>query len=237
VNIPSSPGDDHSISQTWLLNWQKPLLQTLEAGWTVDHSLNGDGYPHLFTYYTTNGYTSDGNGKGGYNRLQSGWVQYHPSIYPGIRINGISTQGGTQYEFGIKYQLYQGNWWFGFNNVENGPWIWLGYYPASLFNGGLGNIVNQVQFGGEVYSALANTCSTTDQMGSGRHAAAGWSHACYQRLMQVQTNTGGTMANFNGFSFVDASSASCGLSKYTGSWFMNSGTTWGSYQYFGGPAA
>jgi len=97
--------------------------------------------------------------------------------------------------------------------------------------------VNQVQFGGEVYSALADTCSTTDQMGSGRHAADGWTHACYQRLMEVQTNTAGTMANFNGFSFVDTATATCALSKYTGSWFMNSGTTWGSYQYFGGPAA
>ena len=32
-------------------------LQSLEAGWTVDNSLNGDWIPHLFTYYTTNGST------------------------------------------------------------------------------------------------------------------------------------------------------------------------------------
>ena len=29
IDIPSSPGDDHSISQTWLQNYQKYELQSL----------------------------------------------------------------------------------------------------------------------------------------------------------------------------------------------------------------
>jgi len=237
VDIPSSPGDDHSISQTWLQNYQKPELQSIEAGLTVDKSLNGDLYNHLFIYYTTNGYTKDGNNIGGYNRLDKGWIQYNSAIYPGIRINGSSTQGAsTQLEIGIKYQLYQGNWWFGFNNNESGPWIWLGYYPASLFNGGLGNIVNWVSFGGEVYSALANPCSTTDQMGSGRHASTGWSHAAYQRSMRNQLNTGGSMVNFNGVPEVDTAASNCPLNMYTIQCFMNSGSSFGSYQYYGGPS-
>ena len=153
VDIPSSPGDDHSISQLWLQNYQKPQLQSLEGGLTVDHNLNGDSANHLFTYYTTNGYSQDGNNLGGYNRLESGWIQYHPSIFPGIRINGTSVQGQSpQLEIGIKYQLWQGNWWFGFNNNESGPWIWLGYYPGSLFNGGIADQVDWVGWGGEVYS-------------------------------------------------------------------------------------
>jgi hypothetical protein len=175
---------------------------------------------------------------GGYNRLESGWIQYHPSIFPGIRINGTSVQGQSpQLEVGIKYQLWQGNWWFGFNNNESGPWIWLGYYPGSLFNGGIANQVDWVGWGGEVYSALANPCATADQMGSGRHAADGWTHACYQRLMHNQTNLNGALANFAGVASVDVAASNCPANEYTIATFMNSGSSWGSYQYFGGPAA
>jgi Neprosin len=237
IDIPSSPGDDHSISQTWIQNYQKPELQSLEAGLTVDKNLNGDAFNHIFTYYTTNGYTADGNNLGGYNRLVTGWIQYHPTIYPGIRVNGSSVQGGEQLEIAVKYQLYQGNWWFGVNNNESGPWIWIGYYPASLFNGGLGNQVDWVAFGGEVYTALANPCSTQDQMGSGRHAVVGWSHAAYQRNLRNQSSPSGAMVNFNGVPEVDAAANNCPLNEFTIQCFMDSGSSWGSYQYYGGPSA
>jgi hypothetical protein len=238
VDIPSSPGDDHSISQLWLQNYQKPQLQSLEGGLTVDHNLNGDAANHLFTYYTTNGYSQDGNDLGGYNRLESGWVQYHPWIFPGIRINGASSQGvSPQLEIGVKYQLWQGNWWFGFNNDESGPWIWLGYYPGSLFNGGIANEVQWVAWGGEVYTALSNPCETTDQMGSGRHGADGWTHACYQRVIHNQTNLYGALDNYDGVASVDVAASNCPTNEYTIQTFMDSGTSWGSYQFFGGPAA
>ena len=237
VDVPSSPGDDHSISQTWLQNYQTPSVQSIEAGLTVDHSLNGDSANHLFTYYTTNGYSQDGVNIGGYNRLDGGWVQYNATIFPGIRINGSSTQGSqSQLEIGIKFQLYEGNWWFGFSNNESGPWTWLGYYPASLFPNGLGNLAQWVSFGGEVYTAMANPCATLDQMGSGRQAAEAYSHAAFQRLMHVQTSSSGTVANFNGIPEVDAAASTCTSDPYTITTFMNSGTSWGSYQYFGGPA-
>jgi hypothetical protein len=193
VDLPSSPGDDHSISQLWLQNYQKAQAQSVEGGLTVDYGLNGDGANHLFTYYTTNGYTQDGDNLGGYNRLASGWVQTHPSIFPGIAINGASEQGGSQVEIGIKYQLWQGNWWFGYNDNDAGPWIWLGYYPGSLFGGGIANEAQWVGWGGEVYTALTNSCATTDQMGSGRQAADGWTFACYQRLIHNQTDLNGTL--------------------------------------------
>ena len=57
VNNPAAPGDDHSIMQTWLQNYDKPQLQSIEGGWTVDKNLNGDTVAHVFSYYTTNGYT------------------------------------------------------------------------------------------------------------------------------------------------------------------------------------
>ena len=67
INIPSAPGDDHSILQVWLQNYDKPQLHSVEGGWTVDQGLNGDSHPHLFTYYTNNGYTANGDNQGGYN--------------------------------------------------------------------------------------------------------------------------------------------------------------------------
>ena len=238
INVPSSPGDDHSISQTWLVNTQKGLLQTLEAGWTVDQGLNGDSAPHIFTFYTTNGYTAQGDNIGGYNRIHSGWVQVHGSIFPGIGLNGTSIRGGEQYDIGIKYQLFEGNWWFGINNSagETGPWTWLGYYPAILFNGGLQEYSDWVSFGGEVYSALANPCGTTDQMGSGLHPAAGWTHAAYQKNLRNQSNTNGTMDNFNGGAETDTAAQNCPTNAYAVICSMNSGSSWGSYQFYGGPA-
>ena len=227
IDTPLGPGDDHSIMQTWLQNYDKPQTQSIEAGWTVDKTLNGDTIAHVFTYYTTNGYSTDGNHLGGYNRLYDGWKQYSSSIFPGARINGISTPGGQQLDISIKFQLYQGNWWFAVQGV------WIGYYPASLFNGGLGNHAEWIGFGGEVYSSLANPSLTKDQMGSGRQAPDGWTHAAFQRNLRNQSETNGTMVNSNGTASTDT--ANGGANPYDIQMHMDSGSTWGSYVYVGGP--
>jgi len=113
----------------------------------------------------------------------------------------------------------------------------LGYYPGSLFAGGIANQVDWVGWGGEVYTGLANPCATTDQMGSGLHAADGWTRACYQRLIHNQTDLAGTVANFDGIASVDVAASGCPTNEYTIETVMNSGSNWGSYQFFGGPAA
>jgi hypothetical protein len=57
----------------------------------------------------------------------------------------------------MKFQLYQEptdgslNWWVAVQG------IWMDYYPASLFAGGIGGDVDWIGFGGEVYSSLANS--------------------------------------------------------------------------------
>ena len=238
VGIPSSPGDDHSISQTWLQNYQTPHVQSVEAGLTVDKALNGDLANHVFSYFTTNGYASDGDKTGGYNRLHQGWVQHDASIYPGIRINGSSGYGNpTQLVIGLKFQLFSGNWWLGFATDKAGPWTWMGYYPASLFGTGLATQAQWVSFGGEVYSALANPCSTTDQMGSGHHAEAGFGRAAFQSNLRYQSTTGGGLADLAGVPEVDAAASGCPTTAYTIRCTMHSGSSWGSYQYFGGPSA
>ncbi|MGA7274307.1 MAG: neprosin family prolyl endopeptidase, partial [Candidatus Udaeobacter sp.] len=82
---------DHSLMQCGLQNYDDPKLQSLEGGWTVDQGLNGDWKPHLFVYYTTNGYKKDGDNLGGYNQLVDGWVQHSSAVYPGTGWSPLST--------------------------------------------------------------------------------------------------------------------------------------------------
>jgi len=117
--------DEFSLLQVALTRGSGSGRQTVEAGWQEYRDLYGDWVPHLFVFYTTNGHSKSGDNKGGYNRDVDGWVQYSNVVYPEAISSPNSTRGGAQYIMQIKYQLYQGNWWF----CCNGRWI--GYYPAS----------------------------------------------------------------------------------------------------------
>jgi hypothetical protein len=121
--------DDFSLIQIGLSNSDLGFFQTVEAGWQEFQDLTGDWVPHLFVYYTTNGYSSDGDNVGGYNTDVDGWVQVDDTIFPGSTFTPYSTRGGNQQKISIKYQLFNDNWWF------NCQGRWIGYYPASLFMG------------------------------------------------------------------------------------------------------
>jgi neprosin-like protein len=71
--------------------------QTVESGWQEFRDLYGDWVPHLFVYYTTNGYSANGDNIGGYNQDVDGWIQYSSSIYPGAVSSPNSVRGGDQY--------------------------------------------------------------------------------------------------------------------------------------------
>jgi hypothetical protein len=45
------------------------------------------------------------------------------------------------------------------------------------------------------------------------------------------------MVNFNGAAETDTAAKNCPTNAYTVQTFMNSGSGWGSYQYYGGPAS
>jgi len=220
---------DHSISQFGIQNYDNPKLQSLEAGWEVSQDQYGDDQPHLFTYYTTNGYDSDADNAGGYNRDFAGWVQFDANVFPGARINGVSAFGGVQDVITIKFQLWQGNWWF---QVQG---IWLGYYPATLFQGRaaagktLGDHASWVAFWGEVYSALADPTLTTTDMGSGNFAEDGWKYSAFQSNTLVQSDRQGTLVESNGSPSAEDST------YYDIENHMKSGSSWGSYFWFGGP--
>lgn len=227
---------DHSIMQLGLQNYDRPRLQSLEAGWSCDHSLNGDWSPHLFTYYTTNGYTKDGDNLGGYNTQVDGWVQVSGNIYPGIGLSPVSTFGGGQYGLAIGYAVIDNNWWFWVQTTASGLGEWIGYYPSWLFYGApgeslfstLGDHAEWVSFWGEVYSNLANPNNTTTQMGSGHKAEAGWTKACFQKNLHLVMKPDSDLINQSG------SPAAEDPAKYDIKSFMNSGGGWGSYFYAGG---
>ena len=217
--------EGHSIYQMWLIGGSP--RQSVEAGWTVDPGLNGDLTPHLFTYFTTNDYTADGDNIGGYNRLHTGWVQSSAATFPG---SGLVTSRidhqVNRYE--MLFMLWQGNWWF---KIEN---EWVGYYPASLFGtGAMASSASWLSFGGEVFSGLPDPTTTTSQMGSGRkgeHGSDGYS--AWQRnigAITAITAAGGTTFDFDGTAAAEDGS------RYDIVQTMRSGTNWGSFLFAGGP--
>jgi Neprosin len=214
----------HSIYQMWLTAGSP--VQSAEAGWTVDPGLNGDLTPHLFTYFTTNGYTQDGDNLGGYNRLAKGWVQSSATGFPGMQL-ASSSIGQYVNRYDMLYMLWQGNWWF---KIES---EWLGYYPASLYgSGGMASDATWLAFGGEVYSGLPDPAQTNSQMGSGRKGESGSNgYSAWQRniLAIASINASGGLAqDFNGTSFAEDSS------RYDIVQSMRSGTNWGSVIWAGG---
>jgi Neprosin len=203
--------------------------QTVEAGWQEFRDHYGDWIPHLFIFYTTNGYSEEGDNKGGYNQDVSGWIQYSNSIYPGAisSPNSVRGDGSQQYVMYIKYQLYQGNWWLNCNNN------WIGYYPASLFNGaGLNSQADKIAFYGEIVDSADHSGLTNTDMGSGYFAEIEWPWAAYIRNLQYQSDANGGLTQYNAGTVFASDPNLYDLENH-----MNSGSTWGSYFWLGGPGA
>jgi hypothetical protein len=235
INVPEGDGSDHSILQFWVVNFE-PLQQTIEGGWTVDHDLNGNLQPHLFTYYTTNSYVKDGSNLGGYNRQHHGWVQVSKTVFPGAQLGPVSVLNGDQYGFAMKFQLLQDpatgdfNWWILIDGIG------MGYYPASLFSklGTLGDNATFIQSGGEVAPGLKNPALTSDFMGSGFQAQGGWMQAAFLCNLRNQTDLNGTMVDSKGTTSSDVASPDS-PHQYTIQSFFDSGTAMGSFVFLGGP--
>ena len=225
--------DDFSLIQIGLSNSDLGFLQTVEAGWQEFQDLAGDWVPHLFVYYTTNGYSDDGDNKGGYNRDVDGWVQYDNLIYPGSNFTPYSTRGGSQYKMPIKFQLYQGNWWVACQGR------WIGYYPASLFMGNqsvfstLGDHADYIGFWGEIFDSDDVSGRTSSDMGSGYYAEAGWTWSAYMHNLLEQIDRGGSMGDYDGTGNLFSSDPD----MYDIQAHFKSGSSWGSYVYLGGPGA
>jgi hypothetical protein len=215
---------DFSLLQTAVTNSANGG-QTLEAGW-INYP-NQVSVPHLFTYYTTDGYASQGDNVGGWNQDAAGWVQYDSVIFPGTGFAPNSVDGGTQYEMEIQYLLYQGNWWL---------WVldrWIGYYPAHLFSDNISGATlatssDSIFYYGEIYQGEGPL--TTTDMGSGEFAEKGSGHSAYIHNMVYTDTSGNTQSYTAGYWDSDSS-------RYDHVNVVSSGTSWGSYVYLGGPGA
>lgn len=228
-NPYTASSDEFSLIQIALSNSDLPLRQTVETGWQKYPDITGDWVPHLFVYYTTNGYTWDDDYQGGYNRDVDGWVQYDNVIFPGTTFSPLSEIGGAQRQISLKYQLYRDNWWLKCQDR------WIGYYPARLFMGNqsvfstLGDHADRISFYGEV--ATFDSTPTNTDMGSGRFASEGWTRAAYFHHLRVQTDRVGGMTRYRGVR------AATDKNLYDIDTHFEDNTDWESYAFVGGPGA
>jgi hypothetical protein len=202
-------------------------LETVEAGWHVLGSRYGDFSTRFFVYFTTNGYTEQGPLKGGYNMVQSGWVQTSRTTPPGTILTPVSVLDGAQVEFYLRVQLHEGKWWVRYNDE------FVGYYPASLFSeNGLRTSADRIHFYGETNDDLAIEGMTPNDMGSGKFPIKGLElrTAAYMRFLQVQeTPEGYDRSRYKEpFTFVSDPKCYDMLPKF------DSTEPWQSHFYYGG---
>ena len=214
--------NEFSLGQLALARGSGSGKQTLEVGHQEYRDLYGDWVPHLFVFYTTNGYTDQGDNKGGYNQDVDGWVQYSNSIYPEAISSPLSQFGGAQYVMRLKVQLWEGNWWVRVNGH------WIGYYPTSLYNAtGLRSQASEVSWFGEIVDSTHAGTTRTD-MGNGHWPYEGWQHCAYMSNLRYQSSAGGGMSKYKGTAW--ASHPKCyGVEEH----FSNT-DAWGSYFWWGG---
>jgi len=133
-------GDFHTLAEISVQSADGS--NTVEVGWNVDRTVNGDEDPHLFVFHWVNGVQSC------YNAC--GFTQYSKTTTPGDTLPLNVTR-----QFGIQH--FGGNWWVAYDSE------WIGYYPDSLWNGAYTRAGVQ-QFFGEVAASNTTPCTA---MGNG----------------------------------------------------------------------
>ena len=211
--------EELSLAQQWYIGAPGTSNeQTAEVGWQVYPAYYGDSLPHLFTYWTADLYATTGC----YNTDCGAFVTTSSTDTPGEAFSPVSTYGGTQYDIGLGFYLYKGNWWLAFRHTNS----WIGYYPGSLYVGGqLSRFAQVIQFGGETA-----TQGYWPFMGSGAKGAPGYGYQAYQEriIYRDSKNVGHTPSLL---SYTDTHNK-CYLTSTTPA---AGGTGWGTYFYFGGP--
>lgn len=216
---PDSDPGVFSLSQHWYTAGSGDSKQTVEGGWQVYPGKYSTDNPVLFIYYTPDNYSS-----GCYNLDCSGFVQINNTWVLGGSLLPTSAEGGTQYIIRMQWQLYEGNWWLYVQG--SGDYIAVGYYPESVYNSGpVTNYASYIKYGGET---VENSSAVAGEMGSGNFASTGWSNAAYQRtIYYIDTSHVSQWANMS----AHQPSSSC----YTIDLHNNTGGSWATYFYFGGP--
>ncbi|XP_028773387.1 uncharacterized protein LOC114730471 [Neltuma alba] len=213
--------NEFSLSQIWIVNSDDSnKVETIESGWQIYQGLYGDDKPRLFIYWTSDSYDRTGC----YNLGCSGFVQVDNKIAVGGSLQPFSVYGGSQYAFSILIwkDPGSGNWWMLLGNS-----IFVGYWPASLFNHMSGSASN-VQWGGEIINIRSYGQHTTTGMGSGYFPQAGFGKASFYKDVSTvnRNNYLVSPSNFGTY----ASNAKC----YDITPFGHS-NNWGAYFFYGGP--
>ena len=212
-------GEVFSLSQVWYIGYRSGATQTVEAGLQVYPGRLGDEQPHLFAYYTADGYSSTGC----YDYGCGAFVQYSGSLFLGVAFSP-STPGGAQYEIPIKWEWWSGNWWLQVNGT------WVGYYPGSLFGGGdMATHSVLAEFGGELVGGSGTSYNYYPPMGSGNWGASGWPWAAYQRQIWYFDGAYGSHSPSLSSMVNTCSGGTSTLGPYWG------GSDWQIYFFFGGP--
>jgi hypothetical protein len=166
-----------------------------------------------------------GSSASGWHPHVTGFVQT-AAYSPGFAVVPLSTDGGAQYDEYLEVQLFQGNWWVGH---ATSTFVWLGYYPTSLFTQ-LNTKACKIAMYGEVFDQT-ETDWTSDNMGSGAFASAGWTHAAFvRRPSYIDTSSQWQWLDSSGLA------APQDTACYTvGSMVTSSTPGWERYFYLGGP--
>lgn len=218
-HVETSKGEVFSLSQVWYSGGSGGSLQTAEGGWQNYPGKYGSQNSVLFIYWTADGYQRTGC----YNLDCSAFVQTNKSWTLGGAFSNYSTYGGTQYDFTVVWELYQGNWWLALSGKA--PKQWIGYYPGSIYRGGqLTRHAQTITYGGETVGS-----TVWPPMGSGDWANKGFRYAAYQRQVFYIDLTGTSQ-----WANLTAQQLSPACYTVAGPYWDNN-TTWGVYFYFGGP--
>ncbi len=177
--VPNFQGDDHALSQLWMLgNSSSGLLQSVELGWNVDHALyagNGSNSTHLFIYATNSNY--QGAGAGCYNNQGTTCLTFiltpGATFTPGQILSMGGNLGSAEgNDLSIEVDATASGW-----ELRAAPagqrLTSIGYYPYSDYTGSMASGVSELTFevGNEVYDA---TGAGGVPMGTGSTATAGY---------------------------------------------------------------
>jgi len=142
----------------------------------------GGSVPRLQVEYVIPDYTKPDKIAGGWDgltRTTNAFKHHESKYYPGIELKP-ATPGGPQVESYFVIQLFNKQWWIGYNGY------WLGYYESSLFKDMNAEDPNAkgmacvVKWYGEVFDYSPYFWTWTD-MGSGEFADQGFEKAAYFR--------------------------------------------------------
>jgi hypothetical protein len=174
--------EEMSLSQIWVTSQATAGVQTAEAGWQVYQDKWHDAYPHLFIYYTADGYHNTGC----YNTDCHKFVIYNNSFVLGTAFVTYSVPGGSQIYYELIWsQNAAGDWWLQFNGD------YVGYYPHTLYNNpGLLNGATHASYGGELAPELSLGRHSKIDMGSGVFSSSTWPNAAFHTGVEHCTISG-----------------------------------------------